>query len=136
MALPMLTPLPDAATKIGMRQDSLEHLVNIGTVEAYTTPNGAIMIVMDDVNKHKVKLSDFAHLEGVPIHIAEAGRKYDLQFQSIARWRKAGYIRTLGREKNRILLNEADVAFIKAVIDEHGLKFGQSLGYVLRELND
>jgi hypothetical protein len=73
------------------------------------------------------KRADFAHLDGVPIHIAEASRKYGIPATSLRGWRAAGHIKTLGKEKNRILINEADVAYIKAIIETVDLRQGQDL---------
>jgi len=59
--------------------------------------------------------SQFNHLEGVGIHVAAAARKYNLPQPTISRWAKNGYIRILGTEKNRLILNEKDVAFLIAL---------------------
>ena len=52
-----------------------------------------------------------AHLKGVGIGISEATRKYDLVLSSVQRWVQAGYIARLGTEKNKVLIDEADVAY-------------------------
>jgi hypothetical protein len=66
--------------------------------------------------------------------VAEASRDYDIPVSSLSRWYRSGYTRKIGKDRNRVLLNEADVAFVKLVIESQDLKPGQSLGYVLRNL--
>ena len=51
------------------------------------------------------------HLDGIPIHLSQAARKYGVPQSTLSRWVQRGYIRKVGQEKNRILLNEGDVAY-------------------------
>jgi hypothetical protein len=53
----------------------------------------------------------FAHLRGVGISISAAARKYQVPQQTISRWLQRGIIARIGMEKNRVLIDEADVAY-------------------------
>ena len=53
----------------------------------------------------------FSHLAGKIIWLSEAARKYAINYQNIQRWVSKGYIQVLGTEKNRVLLDEQDVAY-------------------------
>lgn len=58
---------------------------------------------------------EFEHLRGETIWVSEAARKYDMTGATLSRWARMGLIRKLGREANRVLLDEADVAYRTAV---------------------
>lgn len=53
----------------------------------------------------------FKHLKGVEIHVAEAGRKYNMPNPSITRWKQKGFIPVLRQEGNKLLLDESYVAY-------------------------
>lgn len=63
--------------------------------------------------------SKVAHLEGRPIGIRQAARKYALDATSISNWVRAGYIRTLSTSEgrgHRKLVDESDVAYAKELL--------------------
>jgi len=45
----------------------------------------------------------FQHLKGVEIHVAEAGRKYDVPHQTIVRWKQKGFVKVLRHEDKRYI---------------------------------
>jgi hypothetical protein len=53
----------------------------------------------------------FKHLKRVEIHIAEAGRKYDVPHQTIVRWKQKGFVKVLRKDGQRICLDESYVAY-------------------------
>jgi len=59
--------------------------------------------------------SKVVHLEGRPIGVREASRKYSLNSGTISRWAKLGYIRVLssGTRGQKTLVDESDVAYAK-----------------------
>jgi hypothetical protein len=61
-----------------------------------------------------------AHLQGNPIWISEAGRKYGILQPTLSKWVRVGIIKIIGREANRILLDEADVAYCAEIYRKHG----------------
>lgn len=75
-----------------------------------------------------------AHLRSQPIHISQAARDYGIDKRTISRWVKRGILKTLGTEKNRVLLDRAYMAYCaevyrtrrgqgKWVFDENGLPY-------------
>ena len=59
--------------------------------------------------------ANFPELKGEKIWIAEAARKYKVPQPNLSRWAERGFIKKLGKFKNRVLLDEADVAYCVAV---------------------
>ena len=53
------------------------------------------------------------------IGISEAARKYDITFSALQKWVVRGYITRLGQDKNKILLNEQDVAYCAEIYRSH-----------------
>lgn len=117
MSLLKLLPLAVAAEKIGVSEDELRTQIEVGTIQAGILPNGEIVVSentlptpptpkeqLPEYKKHK-------HLKGVSIWISEAGRKYDVSTQTISQWASAGYIKKLGMDGNRVLVDEADMAY-------------------------
>lgn len=133
--LPVFMPLEEAARLLHTAPARLRRLVEAGIVSAAKLPDGGIVINMDDVkSKQLVSRRDFQALEETPITLSEAARKYDLNHSTLSRWTRAGHIRKIGEDKNRILLNEADIAYICAVSQAiGGLKQGQSIERVLSQ---
>jgi len=76
----------------------------------------------------QIRRQDFAHLEGVPITVSEAARKYRVQKHTILAWtrRYTSVLRVLERGY-RLLLDEAGVAYLAAI--HHARKaFGAKSG--------
>ena len=57
----------------------------------------------------------FAHLRGTAIHISAAARKYNVPAPTITRWVKRGLIQIVGSDKNRLLIDEADIAYCATI---------------------
>lgn len=81
---------------------------------------GIIQIVI--TNKLPTKIEDTPeykankHLAGTPIHMSEAARKYKIPHQTLSRYVKKMIIKTIGKNGNKVLLDEAYVAYAKQVI--------------------
>jgi hypothetical protein len=69
----------------------------------------------------------FSHLQGQPIWVAEAARKYNIVHQNVSRWIKAGVIKQVGVDRNRLLLDEQDVAYCAYVYHQRNAKRGSWL---------
>ena len=52
-----------------------------------------------------------ASIKGTPISLSSASRKYDVPLVTIHQWVKRGYIPVIGQDKNRILIDEAYLAY-------------------------
>ena len=62
----------------------------------------------------------FAALSGRPTWVSKAARDYDIPNPTISRWARAGHIKIIGKSKNRVLLDEQDVAFCAHIHKQHG----------------
>jgi len=92
-----------------------------------------------------IKRSNYAHLEGNPISLTEASRKYDIPIPTLSLWARRGALERLGKRGRRVLVNEADVAYAAAIREAQGEK-GRGRGarifdrqgrpYVSRELRN
>jgi hypothetical protein len=62
----------------------------------------------------------FKHLKGVEIHVAEAGRKYEVLQQTITRWKQKGFIPVLRQEGQKLFLDESYVSYCVYVYQKTG----------------
>jgi hypothetical protein len=145
MVLPTFIPLPEAARKYGMSVSRLRALINDGKIKAAMVMNN-LVVDEDEVRtktiQRKEDLPEYkkhAHLRGKEIWVSEAARKYNLLHPSILKWVKAGVIRQIGIRGNKVLLDEADVAYCaeiyhlfgkqgRKLFDEHGLPYKPKTG--------
>jgi hypothetical protein len=58
----------------------------------------------------------FSHLHGVAISICAAGRKYRVAHPTISRWVRRGYITVIGKDKNKVMIDESDIAYCSEII--------------------
>jgi hypothetical protein len=63
--------------------------------------------------------NDFSHLTGT-LHLRDAEKKYSVSVVTLSRWVKRGYMRSAGRDGNRVLIYESDVAYLAAVHNSLG----------------
>ncbi len=114
-----ITP-EQAASQLGVNSDSVFQFVDEGKLRAAVMTDGTIGISQQSVNEllPKEALPEYREneeLRGVPISINEAGRKYKLNTSTLTRWMQRGWIRKLGKDGRKTLLDEADVAYFARV---------------------
>jgi hypothetical protein len=85
--------------------NELKQLIQRGIIKAVITK--PIPTTIETTPEYK----KFKNLQGVEIHVAEAGRKYDIAFQTISRWKQKGFIKVLRKEGQKIYLDESYVAY-------------------------
>ena len=137
MALPRYMTLPEAASVLGTSLANLNRMVQSGTIKAVeiagevivsensvlSTQKGRkvqpINAPSGDVKKEELpEYKKFDDLAGKEIWLSEVARKYDLALSMLHRWIQKGYIKVLGSDKNRILLDEQDVAYCVEIYRE------------------
>ncbi len=130
MNLPQFLPLPEAARKYGFSQARLKALIESGTIRAAMI--GEEVVVSEDqvrgqaIQEKGLRKEDLpeyqkhAHLKGQAIWISEAARKYNILQPTLSKWVRAGIINVLGKEANRILIDEADVAYCAEIYRKRG----------------
>jgi predicted site-specific integrase-resolvase len=109
-----------ASRQLGLDVDSIYQLADEGKLRAAVMTDGSVGISQQSVNELLPKeaqpeYQENAALQGVPISINEAGRKYKLNTSTLTRWMQRGLIRQLGKAGRKTLLNEADVAYCAKV---------------------
>ena len=67
--------------------------------------------IQDMTKKETPEYQKHSKLSGHTISISQASRKYNIPHSTITRWVQHGYITKLGMDKNRVLLDEIDVAY-------------------------
>ena len=120
--VPRYVPLTKAALMLNTSMSSLNRLIQTGKIKAVEIA-GEIAVSENSLlsNMKKEDLPEykkFEHLAGQAIWISEAARKYDVSFQTIQRWSKKNLIKVVGKEKNRILLDEQDVAYCTEIYNQ------------------
>ena len=120
MQIPKYIELAKAMQQYGLSRQFLLDAARNGLVGLVDGPGGLAVSKADVegiVSKRQQfpQPEDFEHLRGQEIWISEAARKYGVSQPTISKWVGRGYIRRLGREMNRVLLDEADVAYRVAV---------------------
>jgi excisionase family DNA binding protein len=113
-----------AARQLGVDLDSIYQLADEGKLRAAVMTDGSVGISQLSVNEvlPKEALPEYqvnAGLQGVPISINEAGRKYNLNTSTLTRWMQRGLIRQLGKDGRKTLLDEADVAYCARVYQKN-----------------
>lgn len=93
----------------------LINLVNRGMLRVMTSAQTLTLNMQKDSLPEYIK---FRHLKGVAISIGNASRKYNIPHPTISRWVKRGLVEQLGMDKNRVLIDEADIAYC-AEISSH-----------------
>ncbi|MDX9991822.1 MAG: hypothetical protein RBS68_07190 [Anaerolineales bacterium] len=115
MVLPRYLTLPQAATKLNTSILSLNRMIQSGKIKAVEVAGEVIVSensLMSNMKKEDLpEYKKFAHLAGQAIWVSEAARKYGVAQQTVSIWAGKGIIRSLGKEKNRNLLDEQDVAY-------------------------
>jgi len=130
LTLPTFIPLSQAAEQTGLSVERLTRLVQAGRIAAVQLPSGEIVVSRRDANKAKPtpptpkeELPEYKkhrHLRGHELGIAEAGRKYGIPQSTINRWVQQGYITRLGQTGQKILIDEADVAYCAEIYRKRG----------------
>jgi len=131
-SLPVFIPLSEAARKYGLEEARLRALIEKGKIRAGIIPGSGEVIVSEEEVRgeaieakglRKEDLPEYqkhAHLKGTPIWIAKAARDYRIPHPTILRWVKAGYIKQLGSNGNKVLVDEADVAYCSEIYKKRG----------------
>jgi len=122
--------LQDTADQYNVEPEKLRELIDQGDVRAGML--GDELIVLEDdirtyVAERDVLREQFKHLEGVEIGIGEAAIKYRFNTVTISDWVRRGKVRFIRQQGKRKLINEADVAYARALADIKGMRSGRPL---------
>jgi len=128
--LPVFIPLSEAARKYGLDEDYLRQMVERGKIRAAMVA-GEMVVSEEEVRGEAIEVKAlrkedlqeyqmYAHLKGVAIWIRKAEEKYGIPNQTLWRWMKAGIITYLGKSGNKVLVDEADVAYCNEIYKRRG----------------
>jgi predicted site-specific integrase-resolvase len=133
-ALPTFISTAEAAHQLGIGEARLRRMIGTGSIKAANI-SGETVVSEASIRKfHKQQpisqpsgnqkedlpeYKRYAYLRDGMISIAEAARKYDITFSALQRWVTRGYVIRKGQEKNKILLNEQDVAYCAEIYHSH-----------------
>lgn len=122
--------LQDAAKQYNVEPEKLRELIDQGDLRAGMLGDGLIVLeddVLTYVAERDVSREQFKDLDGVEIGINQAAIKYGFSTVVISDWVKRGKVRFIRKQGNRKLVNEADVAYARALAEIKGLRSGRPL---------
>jgi len=114
MTLDRFITLSEAAHRLRVSVTETRSMIKSGKIKGGILPDGAMVVSEDTLPIRKEDLPEYkkyAHLSGKTIWISEASRKYNVLQPTISNWASAGFIKKIGVERNKILLDEQDVAY-------------------------
>ncbi|GAP11789.1 hypothetical protein BECAL_02982 [Bellilinea caldifistulae] len=130
VTLPTFLPVAEAARKYGLDEARLRALIEKGKIRAGVVAGEMVVSeeevrgqAIEEKGLHKEDLPEYqkhAHLKGQAIWIREAERSYGVPAETLSTWAKKGYIRIVGKKGNKVLLDEADVAYCSDVYRKSG----------------
>jgi predicted site-specific integrase-resolvase len=144
-SLPIFLPLPEAARKYGVSEARLKTMIDNGKIKAAMIGE-EFVVSEEEVQKASLRKEDtleykkFEHLKGHAIWLSQAERKYGVRNQTIFGWVQRGFIKKLGKEGNKVLIDEADVAYCveiyrrsmskqgRRIFDKQGLPYKPKTG--------
>jgi predicted site-specific integrase-resolvase len=130
VTLPTFLPLSEAARKYGLDEARLRDLVEKGKIRAGLIPGSDEVLVSEDEVRNeaiqekglrKEDLPEYqkhAEKRGRPIWILKAAEKYRVPFSTLRGWVAKGYIKIIGNEGKKVLLDEQDVAYCAEIYDQ------------------
>lgn len=111
--------LQAAATRLGVEITILIELVSLNRISAIKLENGVIAVketeLINFVKKEdRADYQALAGLAGVEIGISEAARKYKIPQQTVSRWAARQWLKVLGHQGRKTLIDEQDIAWYAA----------------------
>ena len=109
-----------AAKQLESTIEAIFQMVDEGKVRAAIMTDGKIGISQQSLFQLLPKealpvYQEYEDLEGVPIRIFEASKKYNISTPTITRWIQRGLIHLLSKEGRKTFIDEADMAYCARV---------------------
>ena len=122
-ALPTFISTEEAAHQLGVSEARLRRMINTGEIKTASV-NGETVVSEASVREltPKEQLPENtrqASLKNTSIWISNAARKYDIPNPTIVRCVSKGIIRRLGTDKNKVLIDQADMAYCAEIYHAH-----------------
>ncbi len=112
---------PDhAAKQLESTAKVVLQMVDEGKVRAAIMTDGSIGISQQSLFQLLPKealpvYQEYEDLEGIPIRIFEASKKYNISTPTITRWIQRGLINQISKEGRKTFIDEADMAYCARV---------------------
>ena len=131
--VPQYIPLAEALRRFRISEEALKEAISSGRIRTATIGEEVAVAEQDVRELAKgqevvvVRREDFEHLRGNRLGISEAARKYGLRQPTLSHWVRRGIVNVLGRDGNKILVDEADVAYAATVYRLKGGRQGMRI---------
>ena len=131
-SIPTYIPIKDAAKKYGYALAELKRLAQSGKIKAVQLPDGDMVVSENSMNE-KIRKEDLpeykkhAKLSNEATWASKVTREYNISHPTIKRWIQLGFIKTMGKQGNKILLNAQDVAYCAEIYRLRGGRQGQRI---------
>ena len=128
MPEPRTITLAEAAKRYNIPEGVLRKLAKEGRIRQGVS-DGIMLLVEQDVRElaRMISRNRFAHLEGKPIRVRQAERKYGISSKTLSRWASEGRITVLRRANQLLELDEADVAYAHLLARTLGMRQGRGV---------
>lgn len=116
-------PLAKAVETYHLSADQVQQAIDTGQIETARLDDGSLLLLDESLRQwlsNRITRDRFKHLEGQAISIYEAARRYGFSQHSIRNWIEHGSVKELGTVntgRKQRLVNEADIAFARALAD-------------------
>jgi predicted site-specific integrase-resolvase len=112
-------PFSDAAREHHIPEINLYQWIENGIIKSVNITTGGILVREADFGniprEEMPEYKKYIHLIGVQIGIGEGGRKYGIPQPTISRWVRRGLIKRLSQSGQKILIDEADLAYCSEI---------------------
>jgi len=123
-----------ATQKYNLTPEKLDGLIAQGLVTVYEleSEQGKQPIVYDDdlssyFADKNITPEQFDHLRGNLISMSDAAEKYQVHTGTISQWVQRGYLKFHGWDRNRKLIDEADVAYMVTIRQAKHVRPGKKI---------
>jgi len=123
-----------ATQKYNLTPEKLDGLIAQGLVTVYEleSEQGKQPIVYDDdLSSYFADINitpeQFENLRGNLISMSDAAEKYKVHSSRISQWVQRGYLEFHGWDRNRKLVDEADVAYMTTIMQAKKLRPGKKI---------
>ena len=120
MALDRFITLSEAAQRMRTSVKETRSMIKSGKIKGGLLPDGAMVVSEDTLPKSKNDLQKkedlreykkYTNLNGIGIGVNQASKNYGIPYTTLYQWFQKGYIKSVGRDGQKVLLNEQDVAY-------------------------
>ena len=129
MALDRFITLSEAAQRMRTSVKETRSMIKSGKIKGGLLSDGAMVVSEETIPKRKEdqrKKEDvkeykmYAHLKSRGIGVNQAAKDYGVPYTTLYQWFQRGYIKSVGRVGQKVLLNEQDVAYCAKIYLQSG----------------